>query len=776
MPFRSCNRDFFSIMFDSLFLIRQICSGRNTVLTLDGNSYSLESADDFCSGEEGCSGRIRSVDFALRCKKDSSGAVFTLELTNTGKERVCIGDVQLFAHREKSAVTAKESRCVFAFNDSLESKNHVYRAVDQKGLHHSRPMCLIYDLAAKETFFSAQNTFEKNQICYRMQFDPSSGTLEELKALVKVPDHDLLPGKSVEFDSFLVACYREKPHPHPRSVLENWASSIRELYQIRMPQEIPAGFLCDWLISTKAEKTDSQIRRNMKAAQGALRSLGVKYIWISIDNLPDGMPGNWLQSNTDNFKDTVPAFLQEIRENGFLPGLWMAPFLITERSDSLEEMARCLIKDRKTGKASERFRWYWGTRDAGGRLPMAYSLDPDQNASFAYVKNVLETYGEWGVRYFMMDFLSSGIYTSADQSHSFCEEAYRKFLRKLRECCTKDTFLLSAVGSSLSLAGAFTSSRIGLDYGEARQLEKNFPSYPANYVINGSYGSSGAPNRNAVQNLAMWSFAHGNFFSCNSNVMTVDKAVPLKEAQIAATLFGISPSPVFFQDDFERMSPDRLSLLKKVLPRCSGMPQAVDLFTKTDVEEDFVRIFVKHIKKEWGSWSVCAVFNLNESCRTVRLSAGELGLEKESSYWMYEFWQETYCGTFCGEYFAQIPAMSCAVYRFARKEPHPWILTSDLHVLQGEAELQSVSWDPETKILSGTVVRAAGERGTLFLAAPENFMEKHYNKGMLAAKSALDGTLILQIPLFLEEDSLSWSVEFDFCDGPETGLSYRGEI
>ncbi|MBO5724189.1 MAG: hypothetical protein J6S58_05110, partial [Lentisphaeria bacterium] len=342
--------------------------------------------------------------------------------------------------------------------------------------------------------------------------------------------------------------------------------------------------------------------------------------------------------------------------------------------------------------------------------------------------------------------------------------------------CTPDTFLLSAVGSSLSLIGAFTSARIGLDYGEARQLEENFPSYPANYVINGSLGSSGAPNRNAVQNLAMWSFAHGNFFSCNSNVMTVDKPIPLKEAQIAATLFGISPSPVFFQDDFERMSPDRLALLKKVLPRCPGMPEAVDLFTKTDVEQDFLRIFVKHIKKDWGSWSVCAVFNLNDTCRHVRLSAGELGLASEVDYLLYEFWQECYCGTFRKERIVEIPGMSCCVYRFTQKKDHPTLLSTDLHVLQGEAELQRVNWDPERMVLSGTAVYAAGERGNLFISAPENFMEKHFNKGMLAAKSALDGSLILKVPLVFEEDSLHWKVEFARCRSAQIQPDYKGEI
>lgn len=762
-------------MFQIASLLSALNCGKLTLIRLNGRNHCLSSAEDLSVTETACSGTLRGVAFTLECAVKKNRTVLTLTLCNTSSKTLILGDVTLFSHKESPAgrEIPAGNRSVFAFNDSLSSLNYVYKAVDQGGIHTSHPMCLIYDLAAGMSFFSAQMAFEKNAVRYRMRFDRRKGFLKELLCVMSVPDYELSPGEIVSFDPVAI---ENRVDQTPKQVLRQWAEELRDLYKIKIPEKIPAGFLCGWLISTKAEKTDSQIRRNMRASSGTLRKLGVEYVWTSIDNLSDGLPGNWLLSNTDNFKNGVEAFLKEITENGFIPGLWMAPFLIVEGSSDLERVRGHLLRDRKDNAVSLRFRWFWGQKDADGLLPPVYCLDSDREESFAYIKEVLETYARWGVRYYMMDFLGAAIHGKEDQTKCFCLESYRRFLRKLSSFCTKDTFLLCTANSSLELIGAFASSRIGLDYGEARQLEDTFESYPANYVINGSFGSSGAPNRNAVQNLAMWSFAHGNFFSCNSNVMTVDKPVPLNEAQISATLFGMSPSPVFFQDDFERMSPDRLALVKKVLPRCPGMPEAVDLFTRTNVEQDFVRIFVLHIRKAWGSWSVCAVFNLNDSFRRVKLSAEELGLAPDREYFLYEFWDECYKGSFRNESMAEIPAMSCKVFRIAEKKDHPWVLSTDLHVRQGDAELQSVHWDAESMTLSGEVRYAAGERGNLLLVAPENFREKHFNKGMLVAKSAYDRSLIIKLPLFFEKDICKWKVEFALCSGPGIPEDQKGEI
>ena len=55
--------------------------------------------------------------------------------------------------------------------------------------------------------------------------------------------------------------------------------------------------------------------------------------------------------------------------------------------------------------------------------------------------------------------------------------------------------------------------------------------------------------------------------SDSGNVLTVDKRVPLTDAQISATLFGIKGGPVMLGDDIDRINEERLDLIRKVFPR-----------------------------------------------------------------------------------------------------------------------------------------------------------------------------------------------------------------
>ena len=747
-------------MFDVSYLVNEISSGKATSLLLDGKCRPLSSGKVKVD-KSGCQVQLGALKVRIDCRKDGGYFIFSSTLKNTGKKDLHIGDITLFTHKDRPGASSPTQRNVFAFMDTLCSENYVENAKSKEGRHTSTPLCLVYELAAGKCFFSAQRTFDKNYVRYSMQFDAKSGLLQAMDCKIPVGDYVLAPNHEITTDQVCIDLHKQTS---PRDALNRWADMANRLYHPAIPDFVPAGFLCGWLISTKAEKTDSQIRRVMAAA-GTLKKLGAEYIWTSIDNLLDGLPGNWLESNRSNFKKGVPAFLKEIIQAGFKPGLWIAPFLIAEGSKDFPKVRDFLLKD-KNGEPESRFRWYWGPLDENGLLPKAFTLDSDRQEAHDYFAKVLETYTKWGVRYYMCDFISDGLHKENNPSTSFCQESYRRFLRGLSKHVSPDTFILSATGTSLTDIGAFQSSRIGMDYGEARQLEPTFPSYPANYIINGSFGSSGAPNKNAIQNLAMWGFAHNRFFQCNSNVMTVDKPIPMNEAIIAASLFGISPSPVFFQDDIERMSPERLALLKKVLPRCKGMPEASDLFSKTDADTDFLRIFHIQINKKWGSWTICAVFNLNDSFRKIELNAQLLGLHPKRDYWMYDFWDECYMGTFTEKRTVEIPAVSCKVFRFAEKLEHPWVLSTDFHVRQGDAELDNVTWDEKKMVLSGTTRRAAGEKGVIFVVSPDKWMERHFNRGMLVAKSALDNSLVIKLPISFKSDTQKWKIEFSPCNQP----------
>ena len=743
-------------MFGYNTLIRNIKSGKITFISVDGMTYRLSDADGFCQFETGCTGVLNGVlNFTLYLTKCSGGTVMSLSFSAAKGKKVRVGDIILLDFAEQKSEPAPD-RAVYCFQDSLFDQ-YVKKASDNGGVHQTKPMCLVYDLVRKESFFAAQQTFDKNLFEFNLAFNESDSVLKSL--VCRIPDSGYVAGEeTVSTDQlFLKSPGSERPY----DILCSWGDRVRDYYKVKLPEKIVAGFITGLLVSPKAEISTSQIRRQLSSSQVApLRALGMDYLWISLDNLKKTLPGNWLYPNDKKFPDGLVKFLREVEEKGVHPGFWIGLFQMCESTEDFEKAKDFLIKT-ANGELSSRGEWSWEATMINGHFPAQYSLDPGKQESLDYIGNVFSTYADWGIRYHMVDFLETGLYHKDDEKVGYDRESYMKFMRSIKKYCHPETQLLAATGASLSMVGAVQTSRVGLDYGEGRPLEKFYPSYPATYVINGSFGSMGSPNRNAVNNLAMWSFAHGRFFQCNSNMMTVDKPIPLNEAQISTTLFGISPSPVFFGDDMDRMSPDRLALIKKVLPRCPGMPEPVDLFQRFDTENNFIRTLVLKVEKSWATWYVCAIFNLNNSYRTIEFTPEEWNLDPGKKYRMYDFWQETYCGVVDGKRKIEIPANSAVVYRLEEVKEHPWILSTDMHVRQGDAELEDVKWDAETRTLSGIAKRCPGEQGNIFIIAKDSFIPENANRGLMVSKTGIDMSIIIKKAVHFENDTEAWSIKFD---------------
>ena len=743
-------------MFQIQELIEELRRGNLTSVVVNGKEQAVRDAVGLKRQANGCIGTLEgTLSFELRVHEESDGVRVSFSFAALPGKTAKIGDITLFKWTEKSLDYDATERGVFEFVDSLGDQ-YCYKATDKSGRHYTTPMCLVYDLSRKESFFASQLTFDKNRIGFHLEFSEATGQLKSMRCVI--PGSNYLAKEQMTCTDHLFIRYPDNATPY--QILCGWADKVNAIYKPNIPEKIVAGFIPGTLISSKAETPVSQIRRQLNSPVVApLIKLGMEYLWISISNLKDGLPGNWLVPNDANFPEGLRCFLAEVCSHGIKPGFWTGPFQICDRAVDFQAVKDFLIR-KKTGELAERWEWPWG-KEENGHSPMQYALDPADKRTMEYLEKVYSTYASWGIRYHMVDFLETGLYKDDEASSGYDLECYLHLMRQLRKFCHPETQLLSATGAALNLIGAVQSSRIGMDYGEGRPLDKRFPSYPANYVINGSFGSSGSPNRNAVNNLANWSFAHGRFFQCNSNMMTVAKPIPLREAQMSATLFGISPSPVFFGDDIANIEPERLSLIKKVLPRMKGMPEPVDLFRRNDGGKDFVRTFVLRIEKEWGRWFVCAVFNLNESRRILKLNAEELGLDAGKSYRMYDFWNETYCGIFKESREIDVAANSCALYRFEEVRRHPWILSTDIHVRQGEAELDAVSWNEATRTLSGKAIRTPGEQGNIFIIAEESFIPADFNRGLTVCKSAIDLSLIIKKRICFTQETEEWSVRFE---------------
>ena len=697
-------------------------------------------------------GKVGAFDYEILAKEGAEYRAFAVRLTNRTPETLRIGDIRLFRLAEETPPASE--RVIYRFTDSWTG-NAVLKTSAENGSFETTPMFFVTDDQGGHVLI-AQFSFQHNKVLFRSAFAPD-GRIAEVECLLPSYDCDVAPGEAIETD--YIAFYHTPPRD-PSAALYLWAEQARLENDIPVPCASFAGMTGGSSVPyamPREELIDYQLD-NAKT----LQKLGCKYFWISISNLLGTRPGNWLYPNDQQFPHGLRNLLDKIRERGFIPGFWFGVFYITEDCKDFEKVKPFLMRKRD-GSLTTRKVWRWCPPREDGTLPKLHVLDPGKPGAAEYVADVLRTYAEWGIRYYMLDFLRDGIYQDDDQPTGYAYEAYIKFMRRLRKFVTPDTHLLSAVGTSCLLMGACDSGRIGPDYCESRANYKHWPTHPATYAIGGTINSCGGCHRHALGSLAMWSFADRSFFKGNSNIIKVDTPIPLCEVKTAVSLFGISASPVIFGDNMKFLDPARKKYVKLILPRSDVSPVPVNLFTKTDMEDDFVSIFKVEIEKPWGSYYVVAVFNMNDTFRSVKLTPELLGIPQGKAYCYYDFWEEKYMGTTAGEYTAEVPPQTPTVLRIEERRTHPWLLSTDLTLRQGESEIADLRWDDSSMTLSGRAVRAAGEEGNLYFLMADGWAPVS-SEGLIVARYIRDWDMVIRKHIVFEHDAEDFEIKFQPSD------------
>ena len=280
--------------------------------------------------------------------------------------------------------------------------------------------------------------------------------------------------------------------------------------------------------------------------------------------------------------------------------------------------------------------------------------------------------------------------------------------------------------------------------------------YLSTYAINNRSFWTG-PLR-ALLNQASAYYTHRKLYINDSgNVLTVDKPLPLRDAQTHATIHAMSGGPSMIGDDVDRMDEERLGLIKMTLPRSKKVAFPVDLFDSP--APDYPKIFHRKVKKSWGEFDVVAVYNFTAELLKLPVELPRLGLKDNADYLVWEFWNAEYVGRIKQNLSAVVPPGSVRVYRLVEDTGVPLLLGTDMHLLMGEMEVERCTWDASQRTFSGTVLRPAGESGNVFLYAPANLRVVN-PRGHWIAKDARDNSLIIRVSLFFEDGTASWSVCF----------------
>ena len=743
---------------------------------VNDEKLSLSDASKSTGSAEACAGGSIEVQFEFEnvglssvieasLSEDGASVLLDCRLHNQSTEPMKLGRCCPLAVTE--AVGALEfvgddGNAVYLLSSASTDPNHVYRVDDAEAEKRSNMLLHIVSAAAGKALHLGFVSFDRMGAHHEFSYDADRRGFTELSAICDLYEWELPAGDSVALETLLVEA-RGDFH----ASLHNWADHVAAHYKPCIWPKIPGGWLgWAWVDCFNVELYQDAIVRNAQAIRRRLAGLDIEYIWQSLGNLPGGLPGAWLDWNQRHFPCGHQWLIEKLEELDFTLGLWVGPFYV---ANSLEEfvgdMGEALL-----GKQGEPaiVSGPWRHGDAGilplNQRPLMYALDPTHPKGEAFLKHVFTTYRDWGIGYYMLDFLHAaanpdGYDEHHDKSVVRGTPVLRRGLQAIAEAAGPDTYTLSSSGPTFACTGLVSAARMANDYGEGRPLHAETSDYPATFLINRA--EAWTSHVRASCNLAATYFTHRKLFIADTgNVMTVDQPISVGDAQITATIFGINGGPVMLGDDIDRMADERLELIKKVFPRYPETPTPIDLFDAP--YPDYPKLFHTSIDNPWGRWDILAVLNYTAEPLVQDIPLERLGLDPANKYLVWEFWNQKYQGTVSDSLRAVVAPASVGLYRICRRPEYPCVIATDMHVLQGHFELTDVCWDTAAMTLSGNAQRPCQQKGSLFIWAPDDVRVAE-PQGLWIAKDDNDKSLIIRRAFEFDGDGGSeqpWSVRF----------------
>jgi len=186
--------------------------------------------------------------------------------------------------------------------------------------------------------------------------------------------------------------------------LREWARIVAAAAPV--PPRFPAAPITGWCswYNLYAAITEENVLEHLRGTAEVARREGLPMRVFQLDDGFTPEMGDWLDVRPQ-FPRGIKPLLDDIRAAGFVPGLWIAPFLVGNRSRLYREHPDWVMHDRQTGGPLAvmtfygEFRWH-------KRSEEYYTLDATHPDALDYLRRVFHTWRhEWGCEYFKTDFM-----------------------------------------------------------------------------------------------------------------------------------------------------------------------------------------------------------------------------------------------------------------------------------------------------------------------------------------------------------------------------------
>lgn len=406
---------------------------------------------------------------------------------------------------------------------------------------------------------------------------------------------DRKESKPIQSESLLIF-----EHLGVEETLHKWARQVAQVSPKppRRPAQPITGW-CSWY-NLYAAISEENILEHLWGLEKISKHANLP---MQVFQLDDGFTpemGDWLLVRPQ-FPRGIKPLLDEVRAAGFVPGLWIAPFVVGNRSKLFQQHPDWVLHERHTGRPLVQMRFY-GEFRWHKRSEEYYILDATHPEAFEYLRRVFHAWRHiWGCEYFKTDFMFFGAeygpdrvaYHTPGQSRM---EVWHQVAQMIREEIG-DALWMGCGMPLWASVGLVDGNRTGRDVGADWLLD----------TYERLYG------------LALRNFSNHLLWEADPDCVLLRERfhhLSEREQTSLALFFGMMGGVMFTSDALDGLSIERLDLWRMLLVSARGSCR-YPLLGSDD------RVLVQ-VRGE----SPAAMFALNLSEQTVERTyvLGELGL------------------------------------------------------------------------------------------------------------------------------------------------------
>lgn len=496
----------------------------------------------------------------------------------------------------------------------------------------------------------------------------------------------LLPGKEALTHELMV-----RTGGSLAELLEWHTEGVAALYGVKPPPKKPSVF-CSWYFYGE-DIRETDVVENL----ASLRQHPIPFDVFQIDHGWSDTFGDW-RANA-SFPGGLDHLAGIIRDAGFTPGIWTAPFVLEQKADALKEYPDLPLRNNQGEPVI--------FKCAAGDC---YVLDPYAPNAETFLVKLFARLKQHGFMYHKLDFVRAII---LNPEVRYCDgtknraQAYRRGIELIREAVGDDSYFEVCGGLYEASAGLANATRSSMDVrGEWAGIFRGKPNRINGYVMRIKQNIF----RNHYNRLwhtdpdALQLRRRSEPFRNNKHVHLSSGSFNDEEAFSIVVNQFLGGGLVCLADRLSELDADRRALYRHVIPPFAGPARALNPVSVAYCPDLFVTRF-DDPPKGLEPWLIVTLANWRDEAasRTVDLAAVVPADWAGATVAGFEFREQAFLGLHRADasFAVSVPPHGCRVIRLTRcAGKAPLLIGTDLNLSQG-MELQH--WSASGKTVSGAL-------------------------------------------------------------------------